>query len=494
MTALPGDRPPTKPFRRGGSAAGDAPVGGASLGGPDADVVSAEVRNSAAEHLAALIRCETVSLPGPSADSRSDSPPEDGTGQADQFRALRGLLPRLYPLVFGALEAQDVAGHALLLRWPGSHGTGRPVVLMAHLDVVPAPPEGWTHAPFSGHRADGFIWGRGALDDKGSAVAILEAVELLLAEGFAPSGDVYLSFGDNEETAGHSAAAAAALLASRAVSPWLVLDEGGAVASGAFPGVRRPAAVVGVAEKGILDLQLRTTDPGGHASTPGRMGAPARLARAILRLERHPFPQTLPAPVRDMLAAFAPHATWPLRPVLAHLRPLRWPLLKAFARFGGETNAMTRTTVAITTLQGSPGANVLAATATANANIRIMVGESVAGTLKRVRRIIRDPRVELTLVQGSEPSPVSPTDNEQFALLESVIGTVFPDAFTAPYLMMGGTDSRRFTSIATAVCRFSPFRMSAADRASIHGVDEKISLDTLAEGIRFYRLLVRSLS
>ncbi|CAH0325913.1 Succinyl-diaminopimelate desuccinylase [Microbacterium sp. Bi128] len=370
----------------------------------------------------------------------------------------------------------------------------RASVLMAHYDVVPADDPGeWTHPPFSGHNDGTFLWGRGTLDDKGQLVAILEAAESLLLAGYAPAHDLYFSFGNNEETAGNSAAAAADLLAGRGVVPWLVLDEGGAVAGGAFPGVSRPAAVVGVAEKGILDVELLTRDPGGHASTPPRMGATARLARAITRIERSPFPQSLPEVTAEMLRRFGPHTPPPLRAVFANVALLRAPITWLFGRLGSETNAMTRTTVAITTLEGSSGANVLAATAKANANIRVAVGETVEGTMALLRKIIRDPKVELRVVEGNDPSPVSPSSGAQWDLLADCIGQVFPEAIITPYIMMGGTDSRRFTGICGAVYRFAPFFMDVRARGSIHAVDEKIGLETLEQGVRFYETLMREL-
>jgi len=446
--------------------------------------------NRAAASLAELVRFRTVS---------SRVPAEVDT---DEFEAFLAALPRLYPSVHACLEVERVNGLALLFRWPGiAHdadadaGAGnRADVLMAHYDVVPAGDgQAWTHPPFSGHNDGTHLWGRGTLDDKGQLVAILEAAEALLAAGFAPARDVYFSFGNNEETAGDSAAAAAALLTARGVLPWLVLDEGGAVAGGAFPGVSRPAAVVGVAEKGILDVELLTRDPGGHASTPPRMGATARLARAITRIERSPFPQSLPEVTAEMLRRFGPHAPAPLRVAFANLSLLRVPMTWLFGRLGNETNAMTRTTVAVTTLEGSAGANVLAATAKANANIRIAVGDTVAGTVERLRKVIRDPKVELRVVEGNEPTPVSDFAGPQWELLEGCIAATFPEAIITPYIMMGGTDSRRFTGICDAVYRFAPFAMDASDRGSIHAVDEKISLETLGRGVRFYETLLRQL-
>lgn len=448
----------------------------------------------AAAALAQLVRFRTVS-------SRDDAEVD-----RDEFEGFLAALPGLYPKVHAALEVERVNGAALLFRWAGRtagrSGAGAatsgpltgPAVLMAHYDVVAAGEEAaWAHPPFAGHSDGTHLWGRGTLDDKGQLVVILEAAESLLAEGFVPAQDVYFSFGNNEETAGDSAAAAAALLAGRGVRPGLVLDEGGAVAGGAFPGVSRPAAVVGVAEKGILDVELLTRDPGGHASTPPRMGATARLARAITRIERHPFPQHLPEVTADMLRRFGPHAPAPLRLAFANLPLLKGPLTWLFGRLGGETNAMTRTTVAITTLEGSAGANVLAATARANANIRVAVGESVAGTVRRLHRIIRDPKVELRVVEGNEPSPVSASTGPAWELLEECIGAVYPEAIVTPYIMMGGTDSRRFTGICDAVYRFAPFAMDRADRGSLHAVDEKISLESLGRGVRFYETLLRKL-
>ncbi|WP_104052412.1 MULTISPECIES: M20/M25/M40 family metallo-hydrolase [unclassified Arthrobacter] len=413
----------------------------------------------------------------------------------DEFNGFIDALPELFPLIHEKLSRERVNGHGLLYRWPGSQGEGQgPVVLMAHYDVVPVEdPASWTHPPFSGEIADGRIWGRGSLDDKGSLTAILEAVEQLLAAGFIPARDVYLSFGNNEETAGDTAGAAAALLEDRGIRPWLVLDEGGAVAGQAFPFVDRPVAVVGVSEKGILDVELSTEDAGGHASTPHRGGATARLARAITRLDAKPLPAVLPEPTVEMIGRLASSARFPARLVFGNLRIFRRPLTRVLARMGGEPGALTRTTVVVTQLQGSSASNVIASRATANANIRVAAGETVAGTVQRLERIIADSSVSLRVIEGNEPAPVSATDNAQFALLEQAIAAVFPDAVTAPYIMLGGTDSRRFTGICDAVYRFAPFRMSRQDRANIHADNEALCIETFGEGILFYTRLLRTL-
>ncbi|MDM7989672.1 M20/M25/M40 family metallo-hydrolase [Arthrobacter sp. zg-Y877] len=445
----------------------------------------------AAPKLARLLTCRTVSSRVP------------GEVETDQFEAFIAALPELFPRVSTALQLERVNGFGLLYRWPGkaaaepaagaADGRG-PTVLMAHYDVVPVEdPDRWDYPPFAGTVTETTIEGRGALDDKGALAAVMEAAEQLLAEGFAPAADIYFSFGNNEETAGDTAAAAAALLAERGIRPWLVLDEGGAVASGAFPFVSVPLAVVGVSEKGILDVELAVEDAGGHASTPHRMGATARLARAVVRLDQRPFPASLPDVSVDMIQRLSAAAPLLPRLVLANAGRLRSVLTRVFGLLGGEPNAMTRTTVAVTQLRGSKGSNVLATRATANANIRVAVGETVESTVARLRSIIRDPKVSLRVVEGNEPSPVSATDNAQFTLLSDTIKGCFPDAVPVPYIMLGGTDARRFTSICDAVYRFAPFRMSAADRASIHADNERLGIETFGEGILFYKSLMGAL-
>ncbi|NYE94701.1 carboxypeptidase PM20D1 [Psychromicrobium silvestre] len=439
----------------------------------------------AAENLTALIGFRTVSYPDPSQE------------ETEQFEGLISALEQRYPLVHGTLERERVnaPSYAQLFRWPGSKPQGRPTVLMAHLDVVPVDPDDpWSYPPFSGTQADGYLWGRGALDDKGAAVAILEAVESLIAEGFRPVEDVYLSFGTDEEVGGRDALAAVELLAERRVRPWLVLDEGGAVAGQAFPGVEREAAMIGVAEKGLLTVTLTVQDPGGHSATPPRLGSTARLARAITRLERKPFPVQLHPASARMLEVFAAEMSGAQREVLGRARKLSWPLARLLPIFGAEASAVVRTTTAVTQLSGSKAANVLAATASATVNLRIAVGSTVQATIDRLRKVIRDPKVELKIVESSEPSAVSSSENDQFAVLAECVREVFPEALVAPYLMMAMTDSRRFTRISDAVYRFVPFRMSAAERGTLHAVDERLSLQTLGEGVRFYRTLLRKLT
>ena len=405
-------------------------------------------------------------------------------------------LARQFPLLHDRLDLTRVHTHGLLFHWRGASDE-RPVVLMAHLDVVPV--EGsWQHDAFSGAVVDGQIWGRGTLDDKGCLVGICEAVESLLEREFTPAQDVWLSFGCDEEVFGTAAELAVAELERREVRPWFVVDEGGAIAHDAFTGISKPVGVVGVTEKGIMSIELRVEGRGGHASTPSRMGPTARLARAITRLDRSPMPSSVPAPTVELFRRLAPHAPLPLRPLMANAGRLGPALARLLTAMGPESAAMARTTFAVTTLSGSPALNVIAQRATAGVNIRIMLGDTSETVLAHVRKAIRDDRVAIEVIEAYEPSPLSPystaeSKDEAFTLIEDTILEVFPDAVPAPYVMMAATDSRTFAAISDRVYRFAPFRMTKAQREAIHSYDEHLGVDDFLDGVRWYRRLIERL-
>ncbi|RLK48917.1 M20/M25/M40 family metallo-hydrolase [Microbacterium telephonicum] len=410
------------------------------------------------------------------------------------FGAFRDALTRLYPRTHAALTREVVDGHSLLYRWAGKSASA-PLVLMAHLDVVPVKEEEWEHPPFAaelvGEGADATIHARGAIDDKGALVAILEAVEQLVAAGWTPARDVYLSFGHNEETAGGGARAIVALLTERGIRPGLVLDEGGAVVEGAVPGVPVPTAMVGVAERGVMTALLTVREAGGHASTPPAFPATARLARAISRIHRHPFPVRIAAPVRALFATVAPHAAEPYRSVFGNLA-LTGPLLaRVFPHLGAEMNALVRTTAVVTELAGAPGENVLATTAKASVNIRLLTGDTVESATARIRRVVADPAVEVEVRHGSDPSPVSPWRGEPWRRIAAAVTTALGDEIvTAPYIQLGASDSRWFTAISDHVYRFTPFHLTRAERDALHSHNERIRVDVWLRGIGFYRDLL----
>ncbi|PUA79830.1 M20/M25/M40 family metallo-hydrolase [Nocardioides currus] len=440
----------------------------------------AQPRDRVVDKLQALVRIPTVSDRDP---DRVDAAVFDRL-----LDELRAQFPRLHE----SLELTRVGTHGLLFRWAGT-GDERPVVLMAHLDVVPVDESApWQHPPFGGEIHGGSIWGRGTLDDKGCVVAICEAVELLLEAGATPAQDVWLSFGCDEEVSGTAAVAAVEELRTRGVTPWFVLDEGGAIAHQAFPGVEPPLGVIGVTEKGTTSVELVAEGRGGHASTPARNGPTARIARAILRIEKSPFPASAPEPTLELLRRLAPYLPAPVRPVARNADRITPLVTKALLAAGPEAAAMTRTTVAATTLSGSPALNVIASSARAGLNIRIMVGDTVAGVLDHLRRAIRDDDIRIEVVEQGEPSPVSPMD-EAFRLLEQTILSVFPDAVPTPYVMMAATDSRHFTQISERVYRFAPFRMTKAQREAIHSYDEHLGIRDLIDGVAWYRTLIERL-
>ena len=436
------------------------------------------------ETLRALVRLPTVSRTDP---ARIDPAP---------FAALADALAEAFPLLHRQLTRHTVAEHALLFCWPGRTpgSAAQPLVLMAHQDVVPVDESApWRHPPYGAEVHDGAIWGRGTLDDKGALVAVCAAVEGLLADGFTPARDVWLSFGAREEVSGTDAADAVAFLREAGVRPWLVLDEGGAVAADAFPGIDPPLAVVGVAEKGTTTLRIRAEGRGGHSSTPAPHGPTARIARAVVRLEKRPVPGRLPEPTVEMFRRLAPHAPRALRPLLASAGPLAPALVKALQLAGPEPAAQTRTTMAVTGLEGSPAHNVVASSASAVVNLRLQLGDSVASAVAHVRRAIRDPSLSIEVLEAGEPSPVSRYDDEGFALVAATVEEVFPDAVATPYVMMAATDARHFHAICDRVFRFAPFRMSRAQRESIHSYDEHLRIDDFLDGVRWYRRLIEGL-
>ncbi|WP_460774298.1 M20/M25/M40 family metallo-hydrolase [Microbacterium sp. GXF7504] len=440
----------------------------------------ADVRPGIAERLSRMIRLPTVSA---ELDRRGMAP----------FEAFADLLVELYPLVHEHLTLERHTELGLLYRWAGRTDAD-PVVLMAHFDVVPVDEnDAWTYPPFEGRIADGFVFGRGALDDKGPLVVILEAVENLLAAGFTPARDVYLAFGGNEETFGDAAREMARVLHERGVTPFLVIDEGGAVVDAPLPFLHGQAAMVGVGEKGFVSLLLTAQGAGGHASAPPPITAVRRIARAIDSLEPGTFRPHVPVAIRRMLSILAAQAD--LGPRLLYRLLAAFPAVtgRVFAAMGGEPAALVRTTVAATMQSGGTAPNVLPSSASATVNLRIALGETVEGTVARVIRQIDDPDVQVTVLEGDDPSPESSVEGAPFAAVTRAVAASYPEAATVPYVMMQASDARHFHRFAPAVYRFAPLTMSAAQRASVHGVDERVGIDALQRGEHFHRALITGL-
>jgi len=410
---------------------------------------------------------------------------------AAAFLAYQDYLAETYPAAHAALRRERVASHSLLYTWPGRDPEAAPLLLLAHQDVVPVKGDAWTHPPFEGVIADGYVWGRGAMDDKGNLHAILEAVEHLAGRGFAPRRTVLLAFGHDEEVGGEGAQAVAALLDERGVEPFFVLDEGMAVVEDVFPGLDAPVALVGVAEKGYVSVELRIRGAGGHSSTPPPHTAVGILATAIHRLERERMPARLEGASRQLFTYLAPELPLPLRTAFANLW-LFGPMVISTLEGNPGTNAAIRTTTAATMIEGSPKDNVLPSEAWAVVNFRILPGDTVDGVVEHVRRVVDDSRVEIAAIgTPREPSPVSDPDSSAFEALQRTIASIFPEAAVAPGLVLGGTDARHYQRVADDVFRFGPYVFGPGDLGRIHGIDERVSVAGHARAIRFYAQLLR---
>lgn len=409
----------------------------------------------------------------------------------EEFLGLREHLTRSYPLTHSTLERELVSEYSLLYTWKGRDPSLDAALLMAHQDVVPVDEGKWTHPPFGGQIVDGVLWGRGAIDDKGALFAILEAVEGLLAEGFAPDRTILLFFGHDEELGGPDGAARAAqLLQSRGVSLAWVIDEGGFVAEGMVPGVESRLAMVGIAEKGSVTYRLRLETPGGHSSIPPRHSAIGIMAEAITRLEANPMPGGIDSLTERTLESMAPSLPFAIRLVLANLWLFGGAVEMAISSVP-KLDATQRTTTAVTIMNSGIKSNVLPTKAEAVVNFRIRPGDTAQDVRNHIRRVIDDERIEiLDPARSREASPVSDTHSEAFAYLSKTIAEIFPGTPVVPYVVMGGTDCRRFYSLTDNVYRFNPFPFGAGIGTLPHGTDERVGVAGLEDAVRFYARLI----
>ena len=439
--------------------------------------------DSTTAHLAAALRIPTISR---SRYADTDTVP---------FDALATYLTHTFPLVHSRLKLQTVNHYGRLYEWPGTDPRLKPLLLLAHQDVVPVLPgteSQWTRPPFTGQQAGGYLYGRGALDDKLNLLGQLEAVEYLLAHHYQPRRTVLLAFGHDEETQGQRGAAAlAALLARQHPQLEMVLDEGGLVKADGVAGLAQPVALVGVSEKGYLTLELSASGPGGHSSMPPPLTSVGRVAAAVARLEAAPFPARLDGGVSNLLAYLAPTVPLGKRLVFAN-QWLFGPLIRKSLAATASGNAALRTTTAPTIMRGGDKDNVLPAEATATVNFRLLPGDSVGAVLRRVRQVVADTAVQVRVVgQGRDASPVSGTDNSAFAALHRTIRGVFPAALVAPYVVVGATDARAYARLCPqATYRFTPVLIGPADIESLHGTNERISPSAYQQLIRFYAALI----
>ena len=430
-------------------------------------------REAALGALAALVRCRTVSSEDPAKEDDAE------------FEKLIALLPALYPRVFETCTLLRLPDRGLLFTWKGRE-PGKPAVLMAHYDVVPVEEENWEVPPFEALIRDGAMWGRGTLDTKSTFNGILSAAENLLAQGFTPLHDIYFAFSGGEEVNGLGAVHIVEYFTERGIEPELVLDEGGAVVENVFPGVSKPCGLVGIAEKGMMNLEFSVKSSGGHASAPAPHTPIGKLSAACARVENRPFRAHFTKPALEMFDTLGRNSSFVYRMIFANLWAFGWILDLICKKSGGELNALLRTTAAFTQMQGSKAPNVLPPSASMVANLRLNPQDSVRGALGRIRAVVKDPDVELRVLRSFEPSPISRTDCEGWRRVSSAVAGTWRGCLVAPYLMVQCSDSRHYRRLSDKVYRFSAMDLTKEERASIHGNNEHIRLDTACRAVEFF--------
>jgi len=436
------------------------------------------------QHLAEAIRFPTVSYDDEHRDTLA-------------FEGFLHFMDTAFPLVRQKLDKVDINAFTRVYHWLGKSTSQKPVTLYAHYDVVPIETVNrheWKEDPFGGVIRDGYLWGRGAIDDKSSALAILESVEGLLAKDFQPERDVIIVFGHDEETGGMDGAKyAAEYLAQRGIQTAFHLDEGGLVAHGIVPDMQKPVALIGTAEKGYMTLELTVNMKGGHSSKPANETAIQLLSAAITRLQKHPFPKQSPQAVRDFIAYVGPEMPQPLKTVFAN----RWlfnPIILSVYEKSAEGNAMIRTTGVPTIVEAGIKENLIPGQAKATVNFRLLTGQSSAEVITAVRKIIADDRVGINELSNTfEPSPTTSTNSEAFKLMQKACAEVYPDAVVSPFLDIGSTDSKHFEKLGGDVIRFLPVRMDNDLLGTFHGVNERISVKDYMETIAFYEFILKHL-
>ncbi len=435
---------------------------------------------TALQHLQKAIQCETVSYADRSRINFKE------------FDKFIDFLKHSYPLLHKKASLELVGKYALVYKIKGTSNLD-PIALMGHYDVVPVKAEGWKFPPFKGEISDGYIYGRGTLDMKGHVVAVCEAVEACLSEGIVFERDVYLLFGHNEETGSamidSGARLTCELLKQRGAHFYMVLDEGGAFINGLAMGVDSTLALVGVGEKGYLDVELSATQNGGHASTPPHTSALYDVAQAAMKMESHKFQADFNPATEAMFKALIPYMRQPLK-FLFKNRQLFKPILLLALVKSPETAATVRTTSVMTMASGSSAPNVLAQEAKININCRIVPGDSIEKTMRRIELRV-GPKIKVSSQNGTQPTDICRSDIPQFEIVSNALKTVYPELkVVAPYLMVAATDSRVYHGMADAVYRIPPFSSVKDDRATIHADNERLSIDSYMKGIEFFKQIL----
>ena len=435
-------------------------------------------KDSAVSALQKLVQCKTISYNDPSLEDDKE------------FQKLIDLLPTLFPNVFSACSFQQLPNRALLLRWPGKTSS-EPTVLMSHYDVVPVDEAKWEKPPFDGVIEDGVLWGRGTLDTKVTMNAALSAANELIAQGFQPENDIYFAFSGGEEVNGLGALNIVNYFKEQGITPALVVDEGGAVVKDVFPGVKKSSAMIGIAEKGMINVRYSAQSSGGHASAPLPKTPITTLAKACQNIINHPFKMHITKPAGEMFDTLARHSNFVYKLIFANLWCFK-PVLDLICRkSGGEMNALVRTTTAFTMMEGSNARNVIPTEASLVSNMRLNPSDTVAGATDYLKKTVNDEAVTITVLESSEPSVISETYCSAWDKVASAVANTWTGCIVTPYLMVQCSDSRHYGSISNHVYRFSAMDLTSEERKTIHGNNERIRLECIHRSVEFYIRLIK---
>ena len=434
--------------------------------------------DASVEVLRELVKFKTVSYRDPQLEDDAE------------FESFIAALPGLYPRVFASCEFMRLNDRGLLFKWKGK-GDGAPAVMMAHYDVVPVNEEGWSVPAFEALLKDGRVWGRGTLDTKVTFNGIMFAAEHLIGEGYQPDNDIYFAFSGNEEVNGKGAVNVVDYFEKEGIEPAFVIDEGGAVVENVFPGVKAPCGLIGIAEKGMMDVSYTVKSSGGHASAPKPNAPIDLLSKACRRVLDNPFKVHLTAPVAQMFDTLGRYSSFLYKVIFANIGVFLPVLDMICKKSGGELNALMRTTVAFTQMKGSDASNVIPPEAMLVSNIRLNPDDRMEGGLEYLRKTVGDDRVEIKALRGMEPSRVSRIDCAGWDKVASAVASTWRGCIVSPYLMVQCSDSRHWGRLSDRVYRFSAMDLTSEERATIHGNNESIRLETAKSAVEFYIRLMR---
>jgi carboxypeptidase PM20D1 len=413
-----------------------------------------------------------------------------------QFRLFADFLEKTYPLVDSLTEKKVFNEFSFLYKLNGTDSSLKPMVLMAHLDVVPVIEKNltdWKQDPFAGKVVDKVIWGRGTIDDKIAVVSIMEALELLLQENFQPKRTIYISFGHDEEIGGvYGAKTIANYLKAQNVEAEFVLDEGMAITQGLIPGIEQEVALIGTAEKGFLSLELSVKIQGGHSSAPDKETAIDVLATAIATLKKNPLPSKLSPPVQEFIKYIGAEMPYPNKLVFANASLFELIILSIYEQ-SGSGNALVRTTTAPTIFNSGVKENIIPQFASATVNFRILPEESIESVIEHVKNTINDERIVIKEGDFSaEASKVASINSLGYQAIQKTISEVYPEVLISPNLVIGATDSRFFESISDNVYKFLPIHVNKENLKCYHGINERIPVKDFEDTIRFYIQLIKN--